>query len=83
MKSTSDNVARERVSARDAVTESVIAPPERGLATIPRMYRELQWHRTVRRAVLPVLLLALWQYASTAGLFDPSFVPSPTTVLAS
>jgi NitT/TauT family transport system permease protein len=33
--------------------------------------------------VLPVLLLALWQYASSEGYFDPSFVPSPTAVVAS
>ena len=25
-----------------------------------------------RRALLPAVLLALWQYASTAGIFDPS-----------
>jgi NitT/TauT family transport system permease protein len=36
-----------------------------------------------RRAALPVALLALWQYASSAGFFDPSFVPSPTAVVAS
>jgi NitT/TauT family transport system permease protein len=35
----------------------------------------------VRRALLPVVLLAGWQYASTVGFFDPSFVPSPSTVI--
>jgi NitT/TauT family transport system permease protein len=77
------DVKRAGLNARDAVPESVIAPPERGRTAISRVYRELQWQRPARRAVLPVLLLALWQYASTAGFFDPSFVPSPTTVLAS
>jgi NitT/TauT family transport system permease protein len=32
---------------------------------------------------LPVLLLASWQVASATGFFDPSFVPSPITVLQS
>jgi ABC-type nitrate/sulfonate/bicarbonate transport system permease component len=36
-----------------------------------------------RRAVVPLVLLALWQYASTAGFFDPSFVPSPVSVVTS
>ena len=36
-----------------------------------------------RRAALPVALLALWQYASSAGFFDPSFVPSPAVVVVS
>jgi NitT/TauT family transport system permease protein len=29
------------------------------------------------------VLLAIWQYASTAGFFDPSFVPSPVSVVTS
>src|SRR5262249_59052693 len=36
-----------------------------------------------RRALVPLLLLAIWQYASTAGFFDPSFVPSPISVVTS
>ncbi|HEY7245668.1 MAG TPA: ABC transporter permease [Xanthobacteraceae bacterium] len=41
------------------------------------------WNRIARRALLPVVLLAGWQYASTTGIFDPSFVPSPSTVVSS
>src|SRR5262245_66690739 len=36
-----------------------------------------------RRAVVPLVLLAIWQYASTVGFFDPSFVPSPVSVVTS
>jgi NitT/TauT family transport system permease protein len=45
--------------------------------------QRIGWKRIVRRALPPLLLIGLWQYASTSGLFDPSFVPPPTTVLAS
>jgi NitT/TauT family transport system permease protein len=41
------------------------------------------WKRHLRRALLPLLLLASWQLGSTTGLFDPSFLPAPTTVLDS
>lgn len=36
-----------------------------------------------RRVLPPLVLIGLWQYASASGFFDPSFVPAPTTVLAS
>jgi NitT/TauT family transport system permease protein len=46
-----------------------------------RVVSRLGWERFARRASLPVLLLALWQYAVSAGWVDPSFIPSPAAVL--
>jgi len=37
--------------------------------------------RGLRRALLPLALLALWQTASSQGWVDPGFVPAPTAVL--
>ena len=77
------DVKRAGLNAGDSLPENVIVSPNRWRAIISRAYHGAQWQRSARRAVLPVLLLALWQYASTAGLFDASFVPSPTAVLES
>src|SRR6266480_3469496 len=77
------DVERAGLNARDAASERAIVPPDRWWIAISRVYRRLQWERAARRALLPLLLLALWQYASTAGLFDPSFVPSPVSVVTS
>ena len=43
----------------------------------------MEWQRIGRRLIVPLALIGLWQYASSSGFFDPSFVPSPTTVLGS
>src|SRR5262245_37650723 len=72
-----------RRGSLNAMPERVIAQAGRWRIAFSRPHSRLEWDRIARRAVLPVLLLALWQYASTAGFFDPSFVPSPTTVLDS
>jgi len=71
---------RGSVNAQDAVPERAIARPGRWRIAPARVARGVEWERLARRTLLPVLLLALWQYASAAGLFDPSFVPSPTAV---
>jgi NitT/TauT family transport system permease protein len=70
------------LNANEAVTATIVAQPSWRNA-LARAHRHLGWERLMRRALLPVLLLALWQYASSTGFFDPSFVPSPTTVLTS
>jgi len=50
-------------------------PSDTGWRIAPaRLPRGADWERLARRMLLPVLLLALWRYASAAGLFDPSFV---------
>jgi NitT/TauT family transport system permease protein len=65
------------------MSEGVIvqAPRRRSAWSLGRT--QLGWKRRVRRALPPLILLALWQLASTTGVFDPSFVPAPTTVLDS
>jgi NitT/TauT family transport system permease protein len=65
------------------MSEGVIvqAPGRRSAWSLGRT--QLGWKRRVRRALPPLILLALWQLASTTGVFDPSFVPAPTTVLDS
>jgi NitT/TauT family transport system permease protein len=55
---------------------------------IPRRASSLRparmgWKRRLRRLVPPLLLLGLWQVVSSAGLVDPSFIPSPASVLQS
>src|SRR5262249_41538419 len=71
---------RGSVNAQDAVPERAIARPGRWRIAPARVPRGVEWERLARPTLLPGLLLALWQYASAAGLFDPSFVPSPTDV---
>ncbi|HEY1363490.1 MAG TPA: ABC transporter permease [Xanthobacteraceae bacterium] len=68
-------------NAREAAPYRAIS--QLGRRRTVRAPRGLGWERLARRAVLPALLLALWQGASSAGLFDPSFVPSPATVIGS
>src|SRR5262249_57179605 len=63
--------------------EPVIARPGKWRLALAHVHSKIAWERIVRRAVLPLVLLALWQYASTAGFFDPSFVPSPVSVVTS
>jgi NitT/TauT family transport system permease protein len=72
-----------RRGSLNAMPERVSAQAGRWRVALWRPHSRLGWERIARRAVLPVVLVALWQYASTAGFFDPSFVPSPTTVLDS
>jgi len=71
------------LNAQDAVPERLTAQPGWWRIALSRAHGRLGWERMARRVLLPLLLLALWQYASTAGFFDPSFVPSPTAVLSS
>ncbi len=39
--------------------------------------------RALRRSIVPVTLLLLWQLASTVGVLDESMIPAPSTVLES
>ncbi len=70
------------MTAPNAIQKSLPAAPSRSWRVSLSATR-LGCERLARRAFLPVMLLAAWQYASSAGLFDPSFVPSPATVLDS
>ena len=74
---------RASLNGREAVSEKARRPLGQWRVALPHAPGRLAWYRMARRALLPVVLLALWQYASTAGIFDPSFVPSPMTVLRS
>src|SRR4051794_1059094 len=37
--------------------------------------------RGLRKLIVPLAVLALWQFASTTRLVDPRFLPAPTTVV--
>jgi NitT/TauT family transport system permease protein len=65
------------------MSERTIVQPGRWRVAWSRRPGRIRWERALRRAALPLLLLGLWQYAATAGYFDPSFVPAPTTVIDS
>jgi NitT/TauT family transport system permease protein len=41
------------------------------------------WNRSLRRTLMPITLLVLWQIVCSSGLVDPSLLPAPTTVLKS
>jgi NitT/TauT family transport system permease protein len=77
------DASRASLSSREAVSARAVRPAWRRRSALARAPGPLAWQRIARRAVLPVLLLALWQFASATGFFDPSFVPSPITVLES
>jgi NitT/TauT family transport system permease protein len=64
-------------------SETVIEQPRGTRFPIRQRFRPMEWHRIGRRLIVPLILIGLWQYASSSGFFDPSFVPSPTTVLGS
>ncbi len=68
------------MTAHETLPSTASRPARRITAT--RIPKRIGWERAARRAVLPVALLAFWQYASSAGLFDPSFVPSPMAVVS-
>lgn len=74
---------RGSLNVPEAVSARAIAPPGRWRTALSRFPGRTRWERNFRRALLPLLLLALWEVAATAGFFDPSFVPAPTTVLDS
>jgi NitT/TauT family transport system permease protein len=76
-------ISRASLNGREAVSQSARPPPGSWRAAFPHALRRMGWNRIARRALLPVVLLAGWQYASTTGIFDPSFVPSPSTVVSS
>jgi NitT/TauT family transport system permease protein len=71
------------LSGQEAVPEPVIARTGKWRAALTHVAGRVVWERIARRAALPLALLALWQFASSAGFFDPSFVPSPATVIVS
>jgi NitT/TauT family transport system permease protein len=77
------DASRASLSSREAVSARAVRPAGRRRTALARAPGPLAWQRIARRALLPVLLLALWQFASATGFFDPSFVPSPITVLES
>lgn len=43
----------------------------------------LGWKRSLRRVLVPILLLAIWQVTASLNLYDTSFLPPPTTVVSS
>lgn len=77
------DVRRSSLATRGTLAPGFVAPPGRWRILLARKPGKLGWNCIAQRAAVPILLLALWQYASTAGFFDPSFVPAPTAVLAS
>lgn len=74
---------RSSLHAPAAVAEHKVAQRGRWRIFGSLPHGRLGWRRVVRRAVVPVALLIGWQYASSVGFFDPSFVPSPTAVVDS
>jgi NitT/TauT family transport system permease protein len=77
------DASRASLSSREAVLARTVRPAGRQRTALAHAPGPRAWRRIARRALLPVLLLALWQFASATGFFDPSFVPSPITVLQS
>jgi NitT/TauT family transport system permease protein len=71
------------LSGQDAVPEPVITQPGKWRLAFAHVHSKIGWERMGRRAVVPLVLLAIWQYASTASFFDSSFVPSPVSVVTS
>jgi NitT/TauT family transport system permease protein len=59
------------------------ALPITSTLTAPRRLRWRGSKRTLRRSLVPMTLLVVWQLASTVGLLDESLIPAPTTVLES
>jgi NitT/TauT family transport system permease protein len=50
------------------------------------VWRRPRWRgsrRALRRSLVPVALLVLWQLSSSIGLLDQSLIPGPSTVLES
>lgn len=55
-------------------------PPRDDRATGPRPLTSRRWFMVAGGAILPVLLLAAWQFATTTGLVSVSVFPSPAMV---
>ncbi len=69
------------MKAEAALSPPEVGPAPRSSALLPSA--RVGWKRRLRRLLVPLLLLGLWQLACTIGLVDPSFVPAPSTVLRS
>jgi len=51
------------LSGQDAVPEPVIARPGKRRLALAHVHSKIGWERMGRRAVVPLVLLAMWQYA--------------------
>ncbi len=43
----------------------------------------VRWKRNLRRLVPPIALLGIWQISASLNIYDPTFLPAPTSVLQS
>jgi NitT/TauT family transport system permease protein len=62
------------------------ASPALSKMTSLSVWRRPRWRgsrRALRRSLVPVALLVLWQLSSSIGLLDQSLIPGPSTVLES
>jgi NitT/TauT family transport system permease protein len=63
------------------MTEPAAAQSGAGRLAARFMARRYGWRRSLRRFLVPVGLLALWQISASLNLYDSTFLPAPTTVL--
>ena len=69
---------RGRAAGARALPAAEAAPAVRGARPRPTTLTRL---RGLRKLIVPLAVLALWQFASTTRLVDPRFLPAPTTVV--
>jgi len=70
------------VAHGDAITgEAAPAQSNRRRLPVRLGPGKLGWKRNLRRFLVPVALLALWQVSASLNLYDPTFLPAPSTVL--
>jgi len=70
------------VAHGDAITGEA-APAQSNRRRLPVRLRpgKLGWKRNLRRFFVPAALLVLWQVSASLNLYDPTFLPAPSTVL--
>lgn len=65
------------------MSRSVVAAPRGPVAASPRRAGlRVRAPARLRKWIVPLALLAVWQVASTTRLVDPNSIPAPTTVAA-
>jgi hypothetical protein len=70
------------VAHGDAITgEAAPAQSNRGRLPVRLRPGRLGWKRNLRRFLVPVALLVLWQVSASLNLYDSTFLPAPSTVL--
>jgi len=69
----------DRRPSEPSTEASVAAPGSQGPASRTRL-GDRRWFRIVGGAIIPVVLLAAWQFVSTSGLVPLSMLPSPEMV---